>query len=103
MESWDKRLKVLLGLSRHDFPRAALEVKRMNDRIVDYQLRDIEDRDLENQPWLVNSDLSSAKMVTFATYQLSPGSIDRTTNTTVWLNPDADLHLAQATLIAPIV
>lgn len=101
-EWWDRRFDVLLKLSRQDFARAAHEVQRMNDRIVDYELRDIEDDDLIDQPQLLNADLSSAKMVTFATYQLLPiGSIERTTNTTVWLYPDADLCVPNATLIAP--
>ena len=78
----------------------AHEVQRMNDRIVEYELRDIEDHDLADQPQLDYADLSSAKMVTFSTYQLFPGYIERSTNETVWIYPDTDLHLPNATLIA---
>jgi hypothetical protein len=99
-EFWDRRFDVLLKLSRHDFARAAHEVQRMNDRIVNYELRNIEDHDLADQPQLDYADLSSAKMVTFSTHQLFPGYIERSTNETVWINPDYDMHLPNATLIA---
>ena len=94
------RIDVIAELARHDFARARIEVQRMNSKIVDYDLRDIEESDLADLPFLVTCDLSCAKMVKFDMYELSEDGIHRTAYTTSWIYPDTDLHLPNATLIA---
>ena len=97
------RLDIILRLANVDFERAEEALNEMNQNIVNYELRDVNDYDVTFCHGVIPSD-SEAKMVQWLDFKLVNDKHDIhvicQTKSTIWIYPDTDLILPDTTIRA---